>query len=293
MKRVFCGPPHSGKGVFNANLIDKMPTDAYTIIKACPDGEGTWSNSQNQNETEIVRKKGKYSIAYAEVLEVLKYISENDYNKIPKKYIAYFKENADENCMFTYNVALPFNKQDISEDAKNLLAMIDSFFIIDRNKNTNEKIERDNYYCKSINIDRKALSEVYRILEQYDKKDKIPNKYMWVIEDNMDKEYLDEIDNIFSQTLREDTKKVITYIYTNFLSTSEERENLKALEKIQHEQKTISKQISIKELNQMFITNDMNKKQSKDETKTNDAMVEYKESIFKKIIRKIKNIFKR
>ena len=37
----------------------------------------------------------------------------------------------------------------------------------------------------------------------------------------------------------------------------------------------------------MFITNDMNKKQSKDETKTNDAMVEYKESILKKIIRKI------
>ena len=51
MKIVFCGPPHSGKSVFIANLIDKMPTDAYTIIRACPDGEGTWSNNKNQNET--------------------------------------------------------------------------------------------------------------------------------------------------------------------------------------------------------------------------------------------------
>lgn len=64
MKIVFCGPPHSGKSVFIANLIDKMPTDAYTIIRACPDGEGTWSNNKNQNETTIVRKKGKFTKSF-------------------------------------------------------------------------------------------------------------------------------------------------------------------------------------------------------------------------------------
>lgn len=61
MKIVFCGPPHSGKSVFIANLIDKLPTDAYTIIRACPDGEGTWSNNRNQEETSLVRKKGKFT----------------------------------------------------------------------------------------------------------------------------------------------------------------------------------------------------------------------------------------
>ena len=61
MKIVFCGPPHSGKSVFIANLIDKLPTDAYTIIRACPDGEGTWSNNKNQDETSVVRKKGKFT----------------------------------------------------------------------------------------------------------------------------------------------------------------------------------------------------------------------------------------
>ena len=66
MKIIFCGPPHSGKSVFIANLIDKMPTDAYTIIRACPDGEGTWSNNKNQNETTIVRKKGKFTKSFIE-----------------------------------------------------------------------------------------------------------------------------------------------------------------------------------------------------------------------------------
>ena len=64
MKIVFCGPPHSGKTVFIANLIDKMPTNAYTIIRACPDGEGTWSNNKNQKEIEIVRKKGKFTDSF-------------------------------------------------------------------------------------------------------------------------------------------------------------------------------------------------------------------------------------
>ncbi len=66
MKIVFCGPPHSGKSVFIANLIDKLPTDAYTIIRACPDGEGTWSNNKNQQETSIVRKKGKFTKEFIE-----------------------------------------------------------------------------------------------------------------------------------------------------------------------------------------------------------------------------------
>lgn len=66
MKIVFCGPPHSGKSVFIANLLEKMPTDSMTIIRACPDGEGNWSNNENQDETSMVRKKGKFTNTYIE-----------------------------------------------------------------------------------------------------------------------------------------------------------------------------------------------------------------------------------
>lgn len=57
MKIVFCGPSHSGKSVLIANLIKKLPSDGYTIVRACPDGEGVWSNNANQAETRMVRKK--------------------------------------------------------------------------------------------------------------------------------------------------------------------------------------------------------------------------------------------
>ncbi len=61
MKNCFCGPPHSGKSVFIANLIDKLPTDAYTIIRACPDGEGTWSNNKIKKKHPPFEKKGKFT----------------------------------------------------------------------------------------------------------------------------------------------------------------------------------------------------------------------------------------
>lgn len=79
MKIIFCGPPHSGKSVFVANLIDKLPTDAYTIIRACPDGEGNWSNNEKQNETMLVRKKGKFDQSFVD--DVCKAI-DNQTNKI-------------------------------------------------------------------------------------------------------------------------------------------------------------------------------------------------------------------
>lgn len=67
--------------------------------------------------------------AYSEVLEILKYIPLNDYNKIPQKYIKHLEENCDENSEFVYNVALPFDKQEISENAKDILGMILKLFI--------------------------------------------------------------------------------------------------------------------------------------------------------------------
>lgn len=66
MKTIVCGPAHSGKSVFIANLIYKLPSDSSTTIRACPDGEGTWSNNQNQNEVLIVRKKGKFNKEFIE-----------------------------------------------------------------------------------------------------------------------------------------------------------------------------------------------------------------------------------
>lgn len=86
-----------------------------------------------------------YGIAYAEVLEVLKYISLENYNKIPKNYITYMEENCDENCTFVYNIAIPFEKQDLSDDTKNILAMLYRlFWASDEDKKRFEYVDKQN-----------------------------------------------------------------------------------------------------------------------------------------------------
>lgn len=82
-----------------------------------------------------------YEEAYAEVIEVLNYIPMNEYKKIPKKYIVFMEENCSENSSFTYNIALPFDKQNISDTAKNILGMIFRLYVIEQSKKDELKIK--------------------------------------------------------------------------------------------------------------------------------------------------------
>lgn len=61
MKVVFCGPPHSGKSVLISNIINKLPVNSYSVVRANPDGEGMWSNNENQQEINLVRKKRHFT----------------------------------------------------------------------------------------------------------------------------------------------------------------------------------------------------------------------------------------
>lgn len=96
-----------------------------------------------------------YEEAYAEVIEVLNYIPINEYRKIPKQYIKFMEENCSEASSFVYNVALPFDKQNISDTAKNILGMIFRLFIIEQSKkeelsNRDEEIRKQEVLEKHI-----------------------------------------------------------------------------------------------------------------------------------------------
>ena len=152
-------------------------------------------------------------------------------------------------------------------------------------------MERISYYDSNIKFDRKALTEVWKILNQYeDDIEEIPEKYMWVIEDNMDKDYVFDIENIKDVELMEDTRSILTYLYTNYLSSSEERNVLKNLENIQRKQK--EKQYEIKFKHREKVEEMKNTEKIKQEEKFLQ-IVERKENIFKRMIRFIKNIFRR
>lgn len=155
-------------------------------------------------------------------------------------------------------------------------------------------MERVSYYNKNIKFDRKALTEVYEILKEYEEGiEEIPEKYLWVIEDNMDKDYVFIIDDFETIELRKDTKKIITYLYTNFLSTPEERSVLKQLEKIQYEERIAKENKQKQEITYpRFNKNKLEEKVEIEDKNNNNLPMEYKESLFKNILNKIKDFLK-
>jgi|GEM_PF-478839 len=58
---VVCGPPHSGKSVFLANLMRLLPPDSFYLAFAAPDGEWHWSNFGDQDLVAAVRQKGSFT----------------------------------------------------------------------------------------------------------------------------------------------------------------------------------------------------------------------------------------
>ena len=66
----------------------------------------------------------EYANAYSEVIEILKYISEADYNKIPKNKINLFETNANKEYKFTYNPNLTLNEQNVSKRAKAIIEIL-------------------------------------------------------------------------------------------------------------------------------------------------------------------------
>ena len=153
------------------------------------------------------------------------------------------------------------------------------------------------YYSENIKFDRKALTQVYEILIEYeDSIENIPKNMMKVIENNRDKEYVFDINEIENIELMEDTKRILTYIYTEFLSIGEEHEILKQMEKMQYEKR---KQLELngvqesKNIDEIFSSKKEDAEIKNLEIK--ELPVKYKESVIKKIInrilRKIRKIF--
>ena len=66
----------------------------------------------------------KYANAYTEVLEILKYISVEDYNKIPKQKIEFFETNANNDYYFSYTPEKTLNEQNVSKIAKGIIAIL-------------------------------------------------------------------------------------------------------------------------------------------------------------------------
>ena len=66
----------------------------------------------------------QYANAYTEVLDILKYISKEDYEKIPTSKIKVFEENSNKNYSFTYDESKTLEEQNVSEITKAIIAIL-------------------------------------------------------------------------------------------------------------------------------------------------------------------------
>ena len=93
----------------------------------------------------------EYANAYSEVLEILKYISKEDYEKIPNSKIELFKTNHNKEYIFKYNPNKTLDEQNVSKTAKAIIAILFRDYWA-------TEIQKEKIITKQ-NYDRKQLEE--------------------------------------------------------------------------------------------------------------------------------------
>ena len=146
-------------------------------------------------------KNEEYEIACTEVLEVLNYISKEDYNKVPKDVIQVLEKNKTNDMTFLYNPWKDINEQEMSTIGRLMLA---SFFrdywatpeqrakINSFQNNKRKIIEKE----KEERFDTKNLFKTKAEIDE--KIENNPEKTdIIVYKDNIFKKILDKIKSIF------------------------------------------------------------------------------------------------
>lgn len=93
----------------------------------------------------------EYANAYSEVLEILKYISKEDYEKIPNSKIELFETNHNKEYIFKYNPNKTLDEQNVSKIAKAIIAILFRDYWA-------TEIQKEKIITKQ-NYDRKQLEE--------------------------------------------------------------------------------------------------------------------------------------
>lgn len=120
----------------------------------------------------------KYGIAYSEILEILKYIPVEDYNKIPKEKIELFEANADSNYKFIYDPNKTLSEQNVSSITKGIIILLfRDYWATDT--------QREKIIAKQ-NYDRQILEKEKQ--EKYNPNNIFKNKNQDILEEDIENE---------------------------------------------------------------------------------------------------------
>ena len=137
-----------------------------------------------------------------------------------------------------------------------------------------------------------AYTEVYTILQELNEEEynKIPPKVIKTIEANRNEDYGYELDDgleLKDQSMLPETKAILFNLFRDYLATSEQKAKIIRMQNEARQKNEMKKQ-------QMYNTDIFANKPKKNLAEnSNETMqiVEYKESIFKRILNKIKSFF--
>ena len=145
-----------------------------------------------------------------------------------------------------------------------------------------------------------SFTEVYNIINHFEEElyNKIPKKFINLIEQNMDNTYNSNIDftkSINDQELLHETRVILSLIYRDYLCSEEEREALIQKDKIElaKYEEELREKYNPDNIFKNRQPTVLKEEETLEETVEETSMVEYKESFVKKIFNKIKSIFKK
>lgn len=141
----------------------------------------------------------------------------------------------------------------------------------------------------------KAYTEILKIIEYIPDSEyqKIPQKLINEFYNKSDKEYVFDIQSevdFEKKELLKETEYIMYGLYRNYLADEEEKERLQKLESILYNDSEENKRAKY---NPNDIFNNKNEKGFNEEISNKVNLVEYNESLFKKIWNKILNLLKK
>ena len=143
----------------------------------------------------------EYAIAYKEVLEILKYIPEEDFKKLPNNVLELYKENCDKDYSFSYDPEKTLEEQNVSKRARAIIGILfRDYWATPTQKQ--KIISRQRYERRKLEEEKKL--KYHNILDQ--------NKSMKIINNNNNEEK-DRINNLPVEIKKENyLRKLVTII---------------------------------------------------------------------------------
>lgn len=142
-----------------------------------------------------------YQIAYRQVLEILKHIPANDYEKIPEKRLRLFEKYAKKDMEFYYDTTISFEEQNISEKTKILIAMLyRDYWATEKQKNM--ILENEKAYLRKVEQEKSEKYKTKNIFTKQEvetKKDEpVKNVELEKYSESAFRKFINKLKRIFS-----------------------------------------------------------------------------------------------